>query len=64
METKITDMDKDELVLYMKASREILRFDDELKSWQRAIKLYKDAGNKFDSECTGCRRRLLEWLGV
>lgn len=64
METKITDMDKTELVLYMRASREILRFDDELKSWSRAIKLYEATGNKFDSDCTGCRRRLMEWLNA
>lgn len=55
-------MDKTELVLYMKASRELYKFNDDLKSWQRAIKLYEATGNKFDSDCTGCRRRLIEWL--
>lgn len=62
MEKKITDMDKDELVLFMKASREIHSFNYELKSWQRAVQLYRDAGNKFDEDCSGCRRRLIEWL--
>jgi hypothetical protein len=55
-------MEKAELVLYMKASRELYKFNDELKSWQRAIKLYEATGNKFDADCTGCRRRLIEWL--
>lgn len=62
MEGKITDMDKSELVLYMKASREIYRFDEDGKAWQRAIKLYRETGNKFDADCTGCRKRLVEWL--
>lgn len=62
MEKKITDMDKTELVNYMKASREIYRFNYDLPSWQRAAQLYRETGNKFDEDCTGCRQRLLEWL--
>ena len=62
MEAKVNEMQKAELLTYMKASREYIRFDDELKSWKRAIELYKATGNKFDSECTGCRKRLVEWL--
>lgn len=62
MAESIKEMNKAGLLLYMKASRELYHFDDNLKSWQRAIELYRATGNKFDSECSGCRRRLIEWL--
>lgn len=62
MAESIKEMNKDSLLLFMKASRELYHFDDSLKSWQRAIELYRATGNKFDSDCSGCRRRLIEWL--
>lgn len=60
---KIPEMDKEQLINHMKASRELYRFDEDLHSWKRAISLYKQAtGMKFDADCSGCRRRLVEWL--
>lgn len=55
-------MDKESLWLFMKASREAYRFDENSKAWKRAIELYRETGNKFDADCTGCRIRLIEWL--
>jgi len=62
MAESIKEMDKDSLWLYMKANREAYRFDDDSAAWRRAIDLYRATGNKFDSDCTGCRRRLIEWM--
>ncbi len=63
MSKKITEMDKAEILAYLKASHEIRHFDDGLHSWKRAIDLYKQAtGMPFDSDCSGCRKRLFEWL--
>lgn len=62
MQKKISEMNKAELYDFMKASREIHRFDYDLPSWKRAAQLYRETGNKFDEDCTGCRSRLLEWL--
>lgn len=62
MAEKISEMNKAELVDYMKSSRELYNPDYSLPSWQRAIKLYKATGNKFNEDCSGCGRRLMEWL--
>lgn len=63
MDKKIADMEREELWAYMKASHDARHFNEELPSWQRAIELYKkQTGMKFDPDCTGCRRMLIEWL--
>jgi len=62
MSKRITDMTKDELLAYMKASREIHQFNFDLPSWRRAAQLYQEAGQKFQEDCSGCVRRLAEWL--
>lgn len=58
----VSDMDKNQLVAHMKASREINQFDEESESWKRAFKLYKQTGNPADMECTKCRMMVREWL--
>ena len=61
--TKITEMNREELRDYMRASREILHFDSEAKSWQRAFKLCKAAGNEhLEMECSRCILIVKEWL--
>jgi hypothetical protein len=57
----IKEMDRETLKLAMRAAR-IHVFDEDNAYWARAIDLYKATGNKFDADCTGCRRRLVEWL--
>ena len=59
---EIKSMSKQDLVAYMRATREIYKFDSELPSWQRAFQLYKAEGNSADMDCTSCRKRVLEWL--
>lgn len=62
MAEPIKEMDKATLYLAMRASRDALTFNEDNAYWKRAIELYRATGNKFDSDCTGCRRRLVEWL--
>lgn len=59
---EIKDMTREELRNHLKASRQFHYFDEDNEFWKRAIKLYEATGNKFDADCTGCRRRLVEWL--
>jgi len=62
MAEKKPKLNKESWVAYMKAAREIHRFKDESMAWKRAIELYRATGNKFDSDCSGCRKRLAEWM--
>jgi len=60
---KITEMNREELRDYMRASREILKFDQYNKAWQRAFELARKSGlENMDMDCTTCRRKVLEWL--
>ncbi len=60
---KITEMNREELRDYMRASREIHRFDQYSKTWQRAFELARKSGlENMDMGCTSCRRKVLEWL--
>lgn len=58
----IRNMDKETLRLAMRASRDAFHFDEDNAYWKRAIELYRATGNRFDADCTGCRKRLVEWL--
>ena len=60
---KITEMNREQLRDYMKASREINRFDSENIVWQHAFKLARKSGmENVDMDCTGCIKRVKEWL--
>lgn len=60
---EVKDMEREELNAHMKAHRVLREFDEDRPEWQRAIELYKQqTGMKFDPDCTGCRKRLVEWL--
>ena len=62
MTDNISDMDKPQLVAYMRSSREINKFDEDSPAWIRAFKLYKQTGNPADMDCTKCRMAVREWL--
>lgn len=56
-------MNKTDLVNYMKASREILRYDRESASWKRAFQLIREAGyENLDMDCSKCITKVTEWL--
>ena len=60
---KITEMNREQLRDYMRASREIHRFDQHSAAWIQAFKLARANGlENMDMECSGCRRKVLEWL--
>lgn len=60
---KIQEMNREELRDYMKASREILKFDPNNKAWIHAFVLARKSGlENMDMDCTTCRRKVLEWL--
>lgn len=60
---KISEMDKVELANYMKASREILTYDNDSKAWKRAFELIKKAGfENLTPECGKCITKVQKWL--
>lgn len=60
---KITDMTREQLRDYMKASREMHRFDSESVAWKHAFKLARANGlENMDMDCTGCIKKVKEWL--
>lgn len=60
---KVSDFNKQELIDHMRASREIHRPDTESKAWERAFKLYKEETKQpADMDCSGCWKRVREWL--
>lgn len=60
---KVTEMGREELRDYMKASREIYRFDQYSKAWQRAFELARQNGlENMAMDCTYCIRKVHEWL--
>lgn len=60
---KISEMSREELKEYMKASREILSFDAESPSWKRAFQLARADGNEhWDMDCNKCIQKVQEWV--
>lgn len=60
---KITEMTREQLRDYMKASRLIYRYDREDVAWKHAFALAKKSGlENMDMDCTGCIRKVKEWL--
>jgi hypothetical protein len=56
-------MSREQLRDYMKASREIHRYDKHSTSWKHAFKLAKLSGlESMDMECTSCISKVKEWL--
>ena len=56
-------MNKEELVNYMKASREMLTFNESSKAWKRAFELIRKAGyENLDMECKKCLGKVQKWL--
>ncbi len=56
-------MNREQLRDYMKASRDIYRFDSENVAWKQAFKLARKNGlENMTMECTGCIKKVLEWL--
>lgn len=60
---RISEMEKDDLVQYMKASGEIHRFNHKDESWKRAFKLYNERfGDRLIPDCAKCVNKVWEWL--
>lgn len=60
---KITEMNREQLRDYMKASREIHRFDSENIAWRQAFKLARASGlENMSMDCSGCITKVREWL--
>lgn len=56
-------MNKEELVAYMRASREILTHDDSSHAWKRAFELIrKDGYENLTMECSKCIAKVQKWL--
>lgn len=60
---KITEMNREQLRDYMRASREIHRFDEDSVAWKRAFELARQSGlENMSMDCSGCIRKVHEWL--
>lgn len=60
---KITEMNREQLRDYMKASREIYKYDESNASWRHAFKLAKAAGmESLTMDCSMCVKKVHEWL--
>ena len=60
---KINEMNRDQLRDYMKASRDIYRFDSDSPAWKHAFKLARLAGmESMDMECSSCIGKVKEWI--
>lgn len=60
---KISEMTKEELLDYMRSSREIHRYASDSKAWQRAFQLARMAGmENMEMGCGGCIRKVTEFL--
>lgn len=61
--SQINEMTKKELIAHMRASKEINHPSRDTASWKRAFELYKSmTGNDADMECSGCWKRVHQWL--
>ncbi len=59
---KITEMNREQLRDYMRASREIHRFNESV-AWRRAFELARLSGlENMSMDCSGCIRKVHEWL--
>ena len=62
---KISEMTREELRDYMKASREILAFDENSHAWKRAFELARKAGNEhWVMDCSKCIQKVQQWLNA
>lgn len=60
---KISEMNKAELLEYMKMTREIQNYDSEYPSWQRAFHLARMNGlESVEHGCQKCIKSVIEWL--
>lgn len=60
---KISDLNKQELLILMQENGEIHRPTSGSKCWQHAFKLAKKNGlEDVDMECDKCYKRVREWL--
>lgn len=56
-------MNREQLRDYMRASREIHRYDPENVCWKHAFKLAKTSGfENMDMQCNSCIQKVREWL--
>ena len=60
---KISEMTKPELVAYMKASHEMVRYDRNSAAWKHAFKLARLSGyENLEMDCQSCVNKVVEWL--
>jgi hypothetical protein len=60
---KVSEMNREQLRDHMKAARIIYKFDPDLNEWKHAFKLARLSGmENMDMDCTGCIKKVLEWL--
>lgn len=60
---KITEMTREQLRDYMRASRELNRFDSDSVAWKQAFKLARASGlESMDMSCTSCIKKVKEWI--
>jgi len=60
---KITEMSREQLRDHMKANRDIYRYDRDLITWKHAFALAKKSGlENMEMDCSGCVKKVREWL--
>lgn len=60
---KVSEMNKEDLYNYMRASHEIHRFDMSSAAWKRAFKLARQNGyENIEMDCSKCVAKVAEWL--
>ena len=60
---KISDLNKAELIEYMKSNGEIHRYNSESHAWKRAFHLIKMAGHEnLEHGCSKCVDKVKTWL--
>lgn len=60
---KISDMSKADLVNYMRASHELVRYDRNSSAWKRAFQLARKGGlESVEMDCQSCVNKVKTWL--
>jgi hypothetical protein len=60
---KISEMNKEELYNYMRASREWNRYDSTSATWKRAFQLAKQSGlENMDMSCGSCIDKVRKFM--
>lgn len=60
---KVSEMNREQLRDHMMAARIINKFDSDMPEWKQAFKLAKLSGlENMDMDCTGCVKKVKEWL--